>query len=167
MKKNEVEKEIKIISVFILLAGVTVLILHTYSIYSFGKIKDLLDVYYFIFGVSLIIAGYGLFGFESWARKTMLYTMSIYLIVGIYDLCCSIVSILPQKAGNVNIDKDLISSAVLAIFILFALMVLLPFVSVFHFLNKKAVKEIFQNKVVKNQTDNPPLSFEKEKESSQ
>ena len=143
MRKNNIEKQIKIIGAGVMLAGLSLLILGIYFVYCFGAFQDLSDIYYLIFGALLLVAGFGLFKFRSWARKMMLYTMAAHLFAGIFDLFCSIRIIFPPKIGHINTDYHLLIYAILVIAIMFIIMSVLPALGVFYFLNRKEIKDIF------------------------
>ena len=146
MKKNNIEKQVKIIGIGVMLGGLSLLILVIYSIYCSGSFQELTDLYYLLFGPLLLIAGFGLVKFRSWARKMMLYTMAAYLVAGIFDLYYSIGIVLPPKNDHINTDYHLLIYAILTIVITFVIMSVLPTAGIFYFLKRKEIKELVLRK---------------------
>lgn len=146
MKKDNIEKQVKIIGIGIILAGLSLLMLDIYSIYCVGAVQKLSDLYYLLFGSLFLIVGFGLVKFRSWARKMMLYTMAVYLAAGIYGLFGPIGIILFPIIDNIKIDYHLWIYAILALVMAFVVMFVLPAVGIFYFLNNKEIKSFFQKK---------------------
>ena len=148
MRKDNIEKQIKIIGIMVILASISLLILGIYFVYCFGAFQDLSDIYYLIFGALLLMAGLGLVKYKSWARKMLLYTMAAHLFAGIFDLFCSIRIIFPPKNGHISTDYHLLIYAILVMAIMFIIISVLPTVGVFCLLNRKEIKELFREKKI-------------------
>ena len=152
MSKTNIEKQVKIFGTIVMLGGFALLILVIYSIYWVGAFQGLSDFCFLIFGPLLLIAGFGLVKFRSWARKMMLCTMSAYLVAGICDLFCSIGIIFPPKIDHINTDYHLSIYALFCIVIMFVVLSVLPTVFTFYLLNRKQIRDLFiRKKIITNQ----------------
>ena len=147
MRKTNIEKQVKIIGIGIMLAGLSLLIIVFYFIYNYGSFLGFLDIYFLLFGSLLLIAGLGLVKFRSWARKMMLFNMALYFLVGIYELLSWIMIIF-----FISTDYRLFIYALIVFLIMFVIMILLPTIGVFCLLNKKQIKDVFGQKAITNQS---------------
>jgi hypothetical protein len=157
MSKNNIKTEIKIFGIMIIGVGLCLLLLQIYSIYLIEAIENLSDIYYLIFGLLLLVAGLGLIKFKSWARKTILYTMSAHLLFGILYLFDLIrLFILPSEIDCINTDYHQSIYVIFVIAITFVFMFVIPTVGTFYLLNRKEIKELFtKEKLITIQSSRP------------